>query len=110
MLKNHPNVNERRVPRMSAKKEDQAKKIPKFKVNLEIERPAKNEEYEPFGRMGEDGRYPKRLRIPPLRFWNNERRHYNRGTLSSITLIDDNRGKRVSEMIKSQIDEADESD
>ena len=79
-----------------------------MKVNLNIERPDKKEEYEPFGRMGEEGRYPKRLRIPPLRFWNNERRHYERGMLSSITLIDDKRGKQVSKMIENQIKDADE--
>ncbi len=74
---------------------------------MEIERPGKNEEYEPFGRMGENGRYPKRLRIPPLRFWNNERKYYDRGILSSVTLIDDKRGKRISDMIEKQINEAD---
>lgn len=71
-------------------------------------RPGKNEEYEPFGRMGEEGRYPKRLRVPPLRFWNNERRHYDRGVLSSITLIDDARGRQVSELIERQVNEADD--
>jgi hypothetical protein len=79
-----------------------------LKVQLEIEKPGKGEEYEPFGRMGVDGRYPKRLRIPPLRYWNNERKHYDRGLLSGVTLIDDNRGRRVSKIIETQINDADE--
>ena len=63
--------------------------IKKFKVQLDLEKPEEGEEYEPFGRIGKKDRYPKRLHIPPLRFWNNERRNYDRGMLSTITLIDD---------------------
>jgi hypothetical protein len=51
-----------------------------------------------------EGQYPKRLRIPPLRYWHNERKGYNRGMLSSVTLIDDERGRFVSDVIESQID------
>jgi hypothetical protein len=58
--------------------------------------------------MGLEGRYPKRLRIPPLRFWINERKQYDRGLLSGITLIDDSQGRRVSEIIETQINDADE--
>jgi hypothetical protein len=55
--------------------------------------------------MGLEGRYPKRLRIPPLRFWINERRQYERGLLSGITLIDDSQGRRLSKIIEAQIND-----
>lgn len=40
----------------------------KFILPINFQKPKAGDEYEPLGR-GPVERYPKRLRIPPLRFW-----------------------------------------
>ena len=82
--------------------EDEDAPIPKMAVGIKIEKPPRGQEYLPFGKMNESP-YPQRLRVPPLRYWLNEKRNYNRGMLESITLVDDKRGNTVAEIVEAQL-------